>query len=258
MNELALFAGSGGGILGGILLGWRTRCAVEIDPYCRRVLLTRQRDGILPRFPIWDEVRTFDGAPWRGHIDIVTGGFPCQDISVAGRGAGITGERSGLWKEMARIVGEVRPRYVLVENSPALTHRGMGAVLGDLASMGYDAEWCVLGADDVGAPHRRQRIWILGQCSHVPDRDCSGFQEQWRPVADATEHATPKRGRWWGAEPGMGRVANGLAYRVDRVRSLGNGQVPRVVSAAFNRMKSLFDSVSQNQNKQLWTKTKTE
>jgi DNA (cytosine-5)-methyltransferase 1 len=121
MNELALFAGAGGGILGGKLLGWRTKCAVEIDPYARKVLLARQRDGILEPFPIWDDVCTFDGTPWRGKVDVVCGGFPCQDISAAGKGAGITGERSGLWGEMARIIGEIRPKYAFVENSPMLT-----------------------------------------------------------------------------------------------------------------------------------------
>ena len=95
MNELHLFAGAGGGILGGMLLGHRTVCAVEIEPYCRKVLLQRQRDGILPWFPIWDDVRTFDGKPWRGIADVVCGGFPCQDISIAGHGAGIEGARSG-------------------------------------------------------------------------------------------------------------------------------------------------------------------
>ncbi len=140
LRELHLFAGAGGGILGGILLGHTCVCAVEIEPYCRRVLLQRQRDGILPRFPIWDDVRTFDGKPWRGRVDIVCGGFPCQDISVAGNGAGITGERSGLWGEMVRVVREVGPRYVLVENSPMLTLRGLGRVLGDLAEMGYNAQ----------------------------------------------------------------------------------------------------------------------
>ena len=97
MRELHLFAGAGGGILGGMLLGHTTVGAVEIEPYCRRVLLQRQRDGILPKFPIWDDVCTFDGKPWRGKVDVVCGGFPCQDISVAGKGTGITGERSGLW-----------------------------------------------------------------------------------------------------------------------------------------------------------------
>src|SRR5687767_2606601 len=112
MRELALFAGGGGGILGGLLLGWRTVCAVELAPYARSILLARQRDGHLAPFPVWDDVTTFDGRPWRGHVDVVSGGFPCQDISAAGRGAGITGARSGLWTEFARIIGEVQPRVV--------------------------------------------------------------------------------------------------------------------------------------------------
>lgn len=161
LRELALFAGAGGGILGGHMLGWRTICAVEWEPYPASVLVARQNDGIFAPFPIWDDVCTFDGKPWRGIVDVVSGGFPCQDISAAGGGEGITGARSGLWKEMARIVGEVRPRYVFVENSPMLTSRGLGTVLGDLAALGFDAEWGVLSAADVGAPHLRERIWIL-------------------------------------------------------------------------------------------------
>lgn len=160
--------------MGGKLLGWRTVCAVEIDAYCRSVLLARQRDGILEPFPIWDDVRTFDGNQWRGGVDVVSGGFPCQDISAAGKGAGIDGERSGLWVEMARIIREVRPRFAFVENSPMLTSRGLGTVLGDLASMGFDARWGVLGADDCGAPHQRKRIWIVadadaGQCHRADE-----------------------------------------------------------------------------------------
>ena len=161
MNELALFAGAGGGILGGKLLGWRTVCAVEWEPYPASVLCARQNDKILAPFPIWDDVRTFDGKPWRGIVDVVSGGFPCQDISAAGHGAGISGSRSGLWSEMARIIGEVRPRYAFVENSPMLTSRGLGTVLGDLAAMGFDARWGVVSAADVGAPHLRERIWIV-------------------------------------------------------------------------------------------------
>ena len=177
LNELALFAGAGGGILGGKLLGWRTVCAVEVDPYARSVLMARQNDGCLEPFPIWDDVSTFDGRPWRGRVDVVSGGFPCQDISTAGKGAGITGERSGLWREMARIIGEVGPRFVLVENSPALTSRGLGTVLADLAELGFDAEWGVLGAVHAGAPHRRNRIWIVGrhperELAHADLRRC--------------------------------------------------------------------------------------
>lgn len=168
MNELALFAGAGGGILGGKLLGWRTVCAVEINDHCRRVLMQRQDDGILQPFPIWDDVTTFDGRPWRGRVDVVSGGFPCQDISAAGKGAGIDGEQSGLWSEMARIIGEVRPRFAFVENSPRLTSRGLDRVLGDLSSLGYDARWGVVSAADAiwsfGTPafdHLRERIWIV-------------------------------------------------------------------------------------------------
>ena len=163
MNELHLFAGAGGGILAGQLLGHRTVCAVEWEPYAQAVLVARQNDGSLPPFPIWDNVQTFDGKPWRGIVDIVCGGFPCQDISTAGKGAGIDGERSGMWGEMARIIGEVRPRFVFVENSPALTSRGLGRVLGDLAALGFSCNWGVLGACDVGAPHKRDRIWIRGE-----------------------------------------------------------------------------------------------
>ena len=164
MNELALFSGAGGGILGGKLLGWRTVCAVEWEPYPASVLCARQNDGFFEdKFPIWDDVQTFDGQPWRGLVDVVSGGFPCQDISVAGKGAGIEGERSGMWGEMARIIREVQPRFVFVENSPMLTSRGLGRVLGDLASMGFDARWGVLGAADIGANHQRDRIWIVGK-----------------------------------------------------------------------------------------------
>ena len=267
MRELALFAGAGGGILGGELLGWRTVCAVEFASYPRRVLLARQRDGLLPRFPIWDDVRTFDGEPWCGRVDIVSGGFPCQDISAAGKGAGLEGDRSGLWSEMARIVREVRPQFVFVENSPMLTSRGLGVVLGDLAEMGFNAEWCVLGARNVGAPHQRDRIWVLA--SH-PDRKRRWAQQERKPwrkdsaifghdgpkkhVADSHKirfcndredprnenggpnHSCPKYG-WWASEPDVGRVADGVASRVDRLAALGNGQVPQCAAAAFELLR---------------------
>ena len=167
MNELALFAGAGGGILGGKLLGWRTVCAVEWEPYPASVLCARQNDGLLPPFPVWDDIQTFDGRPWRGIVDVVSGGFPCQDISCAGKGAGITGERSSMWTHMARIVSEVRPRYVYAENSPMLVGRGLGTVLCDLAAMGYDARWGVVGAHHVAAPHKRDRIWIVGELANA-------------------------------------------------------------------------------------------
>jgi DNA (cytosine-5)-methyltransferase 1 len=162
MNELALFAGIGGGILGGQLLGFRTVCAVEWEHFPASILLVRQNAGLLPPFPIWDDVSTFDGHPWRGIVDVVSGGFPCQDLSAANQGGdGLDGERSGLWTEMGRIIGEVRPRYVFVENSPMLINNGLDRVLRDLSKMGFDARWGVMGADIVGAPHRRERLWLV-------------------------------------------------------------------------------------------------
>ena len=261
MRELALFAGAGGGILGGRLLGWRTVCAVEIDPYARRVLLARQADGCLDRFPIWDDVRTFDGTRWRGTVDIISGGFPCQDISVAGRGAGIDGAKSGLWVEMARIIREVGPRFVFVENSAALTGRGLGRVLGDLAAMGYDARWGVFGAQAAGAPHKkRDRIWIVadshghwkpqpqgseqeqrgwfGDCREMGDPYVprSKGQERSQKRAECSWFGVPHAASWWDAEPDVGRVANGVAHRVDRLRALGNGQVPAVAALAWRML----------------------
>jgi len=313
MNELALFAGAGGGILGGKLLGWRTVCAVEWEPYPASVLCARQNDGLLPPFPIWDDVQTFDGRPWAGIVDVVSGGFPCQDISAAGKGAGIDGERSGMWGEMARIIHEVQPRYVFVENSPMLTSRGLGRVLGDLASMGFDARWGVLGAADVGAPHQRNRIWIVGtnmayskmsndsassdttghrkgsqgefrrscgiegEMAHSTQLQRDGSNDHARvsmggqqisesgdyrwasDMADASSkrsqksasnkkldwHRPPECGvdkDWWSREPAdvprttsrdMGRVVDGVAARVDRLKAIGNGQVPLCAATAW-------------------------
>jgi DNA (cytosine-5)-methyltransferase 1 len=198
MRELALFAGAGGGILGGHLLGWKCVCAVEIKDYPRRILLARQRDGILPRFPIWDDVTTFDGRPWRGRVDVVSGGFPCQDISAAGKGKGIRGgERSGLWAEMARIIGEVQPRFVFVENSPMLTLRGLDVVLGDLATLGYDARWGVVSAENAGAPHIRERIWIL---AYTHSERCKSVAEEWGG-ADYQQRAMYRYAKTYGTSP---------------------------------------------------------
>ena len=255
MRELALFAGAGGGILGGKLLGWRTVCAVERDAYAAQVLAQRQNDGHLEPFPIWSDVTSFDGKPWRGIVDVVSGGFPCQDISVAGKGAGITGARSGLWKEFARIIGEVRPRYALIENSPNLATRGLDRVLCDLASMGFDAEWGVLSAERLGANHERERMWIVayandeGQpacaindetrgmpespCGDVPNADRA--QRQGRRISSRAhqEHANARRTSWWASTPAIQRVDDGVAFGMDRLKHIGNGQVPIVAATAW-------------------------
>ena len=287
LNTFHLFAGAGGGILGDLLLGHNPIGACEIEPYPRNVLLARQADGHLPSFPIWDDVATLDGNPWRGSVDVLCGGFPCQDISAAGKGAGITGERSGLWKEYARLIGEMRPRFVFAENSPLLRTRGLGVVLEDLASLGYNARWGVLGAGAVGAPHKRDRMWVLAYtesgamrdvgkderegCNEVHSPDNTGglsrgddkFKDRKNEMAHTTSeglegfngnssteqsdeprisnsrseggngfwHTDPAEGP---TEPAVGRVAHGVANRVDRLKAIGNGQVPQCAAVAFN------------------------
>ncbi len=235
MNELALFAGAGGGILGGKLLGWRTVCAVEWEPYAAGVLAARQNDKVLEPFPIWDDVQTFDGHPWRGIVDVVSGGFPCQDISSAGKGAGIDGERSSMWKHMARVVCEARPEWVFVENSPMLVSRGLGTVLRDLAEIGFDAAWTVLSAAQVGAPHIRERIWI---CAHSNSVGWGRRGEEFREGNNLFQSSglVGKHGPWTETAEQKARILgmdDGVAAGVERLKATGNGQVPRVAAAAF-------------------------
>ncbi len=164
LKTLHLFAGAGGGLLADLILGHEPVCAVEWDPYCCQVLRERASEGWFAGLQVWEgDVRLFPASEWKGRVDCISGGFPCQDISIVGKGKGIGGERSGLWKELARIICEIRPKYTFVENVPMLTSRGLGTVLGDLAEMGYGCSYGVISADDVGAPHRRERIWIVGE-----------------------------------------------------------------------------------------------
>jgi len=177
MRVLSLFSGGGLGDYGLTLAGMEIVGQVEIDDYCQRVLSLRW-----PDVPKWGDIREVKGQEVIercGRVDVVSGGFPCQDISAAGRGAGIAGERSGLWKEMLRIVREVRPRYVLVENVAALLGRGLGTVLGDLAACGYDAQWDCIPACAVGAPHRRDRVWIVAYSVRERGREDESTQNGW-------------------------------------------------------------------------------
>lgn len=245
MRELHLFAGAGGGILGGMLLGHTTVCAVEIEPYCRRVLLQRQRDGILPKFPIWDDVCTFDGKPWRGKVDIVAGGFPCQDLSIANpKGKGLDGERSGLWAEQARIIGEILPKYAFIENSPRLALAGGVRVISDLAGMGYDCSWGIMGSRDVGLPIKRERIWILASPSsqrRQTSRERKVDQKQqikkksdWQISTDRENNLRILRSRY--SSEVLSRDFRGddeLASRMDRLTAIGNGQNAVLAATAF-------------------------
>jgi len=156
----SLFAGIGGFDLGFERAGFKTLWQVEIDPYCRRVL-----ERHFPHAERFADVREC-GRHNLKSVDVITGGFPCQDISNAGKRAGIEGERFGLWTEMRRVICEVRPQFVVVENVAALLGRGIERVLGDLAESGYDAEWDCIPASAFGAPHQRDRVWILAYAEH--------------------------------------------------------------------------------------------
>jgi DNA (cytosine-5)-methyltransferase 1 len=196
MSKLAvldLFSGIGGFSLGLERTGgFETVAFCEIEPFPRKVLAKNW-----PEVPIYDDVRTLTAERLAADgiaVDVICGGFPCQDISTAGKGAGLAGERSGLWSEIARLVGELRPSYVIVENVSALLGRGLGTVLGDLAALGYDAEWHCIPASHVGAPHRRDRIWIIAYvddakrlgCNSRRDNNC---KHDWNKFSAAGEHA---------------------------------------------------------------------
>ena len=274
----SLFSGIGGIDLGLERAGMTCAWQVEIDPWCRQVLTKH-----------WPNVRRYEdvsavGGDTLEPVELIAGGFPCQDVSVAGQRAGIQdGTRSGLWSEFHRIICELRPRYVFVENVPGLLTNGMGRVLGDLADIGYDAEWEVLSAADVGAPQLRKRVFIVAhtqivQCNGRNDnsRICQqggtvskfGNRSRTKDVADAISNATGatyrssgrsseqrwddesvgqrdtvgshtgdgsadvsdaqrERENWWTSEPDVGRGANGVPRRVDRLKGLGNAVVPQ-------------------------------
>lgn len=257
---LHLFAGAGGGILGDLLLGHIPVGAVEIEAYPRKVLLARQLDGSLPRFPIWDDVCTFrrdnpDTASYierlRGIKDrlCICGGFPCQDISCAGKGAGLDGERSGLWHEFARIVGEIRPAYVFIENSSMLVVRGLDRVVCDLTAMGYDATWGVFSAADAGARHERERLWIVADSIKV-GRRASRQREMDTRVAQqvsfgpacgtANRESNIRLLREWvesrAVVSSVGNVDD-VVGRMDRLSAIGNGQCPQVVKIAWELLR---------------------
>jgi len=217
----SLFSGVGGYELGlcAAIPGARVVWQCEIDPFCRRVLARHW-----PAVPIYEDITTLEEVP---PVDLICGGFPCQDISIAGKGAGINGTKSGLFFELMRIVRLAgHPKWICLENVPALASRGMGAVLGELAQSGYDAEWSVFGADDLGAPHRRKRIWIIAWRRDVADTNGPQRKGNERSFRVTPEHANTGGTGWWAHQPPMGRVADGFPGRVDRLRALGNAIVP--------------------------------
>jgi len=216
---LDLFSGIGGFALGLERAGMEIVAFCEIKEYPRRILKKHW-----PKVPIYDDVRTLTAERLAADgisVDLICGGFPCQDLSIAGKGAGMDGEQSGLWREYARIIGELRPQYVIVENVSILLNRGLGIVLGDLAALGYDAEWHCIQASDVGKPHIRDRIWIVaypnGMRELQPDW---GIQDQRGRALHGVQEALRALPHQVGS-----RDDNGLPGWMD---ALGNAVVPQI------------------------------
>lgn len=238
MKNLGLFSGIGGFELGLEWAGIETVAMCEYDEKAQQVLRKHWPDITI--FPDVKEL-TYEKLKSKGitEIDIITGGFPCQDISVAGKGAGITAPRSGLWKEFARIVGEIRPKYVIVENVSALLHRGLSTVLGDLASIGYDAEWHCIPASAIGAPHRRDRIWIVAYSKSISINELGVFkvekiikQELWskksRGFNSNNFNSRENRNKWIISKSTICRRNDGLSNQLDQLKQLGNAVVPQI------------------------------
>jgi len=220
MNELALFAGAGGGLLASHLIGNNIVCAVERDAFCIEVLIQRQNDRALQPFPIWDDICTFDGRPWKGTVDVVSGGFPCQAFSSAARGRNIASK--DLWGEMRRVIGEVCPKVVFAEN---VSERAILQAQKDLLELGYNSKYIQLSAKDVGADHERQRYWLLAYTDYYGELCRSEYAE--------AQELSELRNSVWETYPGELRVSDGVAFRMDRLKALGNGQVPLVAASAW-------------------------
>lgn len=248
MNYLSLFSGAGGSDLGAKLLNWKCAGYVEYEPYCQKVLRQRIADGILDAAPIFGDIRKFISEgyadAYQGMVDIVTGGFPCQDISIAGKQAGIYGERSGLWKEMSEVIGKVRPHFAFVENSANLVILGLDRIVGDFTEMGYSCQWGVMGAFHAGFPHGRERVWIMAhtendRCEHaINGQNASGDKRRFNAQIPV-ERSSPLGYDEFRQEVRAAefiRKANGLANRMDRIKAIGNGQVPLCMAYAFSKL----------------------
>lgn len=254
MNGISLFAGIGGIDLGLKWAseraggGYRSVCYVEKEPFCQRVLQARMRDGTLDDAPIWDDVSTFDGRPWAGRVDIISGGFPCQDVSKLGTRKGLSGERSGLWWEMARTIGEVRPRYVVIENVTALYHRGLRDVQLFLSSAGYYSEAVPVSASYIGASHERSRVYVV---AYADGEYAQGVAIQRQHQETLLRRKNRLRHDVWLQAPiGISRVDDGLppgVYR-SRIRALGNAVVPQMIEFLLDDL-FIFDRMNYQQGR---------
>lgn len=250
----SLFTGIGGIELGFERAGFTTVWAIEKDPYARAILRER-----FPYATLYGDVTTVDFGQL-ARVDVITAGFPCQDISNAGNRAGITGHRSGLWKYCIDALRDCRPRVAVFENVAALTRRGLDTVLCDLAAIGHAAEWHCVPAASVGAPHRRDRIFILaypdsGRHVHGQPHEhpTEARQQTLRQPHERSTTSPGQRGTrrtsnptvsaagWWALEPAMGRVAHGVPHWLDRIKCLGNAVVPAVSQAIAQSIKDTIN-----------------
>jgi len=242
LNGLSLFSGYAG-IDIGLSDYVRPLLYCEIERYAQGILLSRMEDELIPFSPIWGDVRTLDGNQFKGLVDIVYGGFPCQDTSNAGKGKGLGGERSGLFFEIVRICREASPKFVFLENVPGIRKRGSFEVQESLASIGYDTRFGLLSAAEIGANHRRDRYFCLAIKRDVSDplrsglggKAFAGSEENNQRVGKGNGGTMPAalNGNWWAIGSELGRVDNGTPFRVDRIKALGNGVVPLQVKKAF-------------------------
>ena len=195
MNTAHLFAGRGGGLLADLILGHNPILAVEWNHEACENLREKASEGWYPNLHVWEgDVRLFDPSKWQGRVDCIHAGFPCQDLSVAGKQAGLgEGTRSGLYREVLRIAGEIRPRIIFLENVAAIVNNGLNIVLRDLATLGYDARWCVVSASDVGANHQRDRWWCVA--TKVRDAESFNGEEGYLPETSLVRRTQAQLGR---------------------------------------------------------------
>jgi DNA (cytosine-5)-methyltransferase 1 len=244
MNGLSLFSGIGG--LDVALSEWvRPAIYCEIEPYCQGVLFARMADESLPYGPIWDDITTLSGLPFRGSIDIIYGGFPCQDISCAGTGKGLAGERSGLFFEIVRLAEEIKPKFIFLENSNAISTRGGKQIIRSLTDIGFSCRWIVKEAREEGAPHIRKRWFCLaysnGQPSLKADKRTKPEQEEggtWLRPARQDRGSIPKSYWQENQSPVLG-MDDVIPFRVDRAKSLGNSVCVEQTKEAFKILMGL-------------------
>ena len=243
---ISLFSGVCGLELGikRVIPNYRTICYVELDRYAQGVIQSRIRINELDDAPIWDDITTFDGRPWAGRVDIISGGFPCQDVSLLGKRRKLReGTRTGLWFEFERIIDVVRPRYAFIENVPDLFTGGFEHVLSGLARLRYDAIWSTFFACSVGAPHARERLYCL---AFDPNRcDVNTVGEIRRGKASGAKALC--KTEWPDLRSGVDGAVDGPPYRLDRFRRCGNGVVPQQAALA---LKILMDRIAGRETKQ--------